>query len=87
MTYQVILSPDFEKETKDLFKKDPVLYNLFKKTINSIIENPECGKPLRNVLKGLRRVHIGHFVLIYEIDTANKTITFLKFSLHDKAYK
>jgi len=25
MTYQVILSPDFEKETKVLFKKDPVL--------------------------------------------------------------
>ena len=87
MTYQVILSPDFEKETKVLFKKDPVLFGRFKKTVNSILANPECGKPLRNVLKGLRRVHIGHFVLIYEIDTTNEIITFLKFSPHDKAYK
>jgi addiction module RelE/StbE family toxin len=78
MTYQVILSPDFEKETKVLFKKDPVLYNRFKKTVNSILTNPECGKPLRNVLKGLRRVHIGHFILIYEIDTTTETINFLK---------
>lgn len=87
MTYQVILSPYFEKETKVLFKKDPVLYNRFKKTVNSTLENPECEKPLLNVLKGLRRVHIGHFVLIYEIDTTNKIITFLKFSPHDKEYK
>lgn len=87
MTYQVVLSPDFEKETKGLFKKDPVLYSRFKKTVISILKNPECGKPLRNVLKGLRRVHVGHFVLIYEIDDTNKTIIFLKFSPHDKAYK
>ena len=87
MTYQIILSPDFEKDTKILFKKDPALYDRFKKTVYNILENPLCGKPLRNVLKGLRRVHIGHFVLIYELDETHRTITLLSFTHHDKAYK
>jgi len=44
------------------------------------------GKPLRNVLKGKRRVHIGSFVLFYSIDTKNEIVTFLEFEHHDKAY-
>lgn len=86
MTYQVVTTPRFEKETKVLFKKDPVLFSRFKKAAVNIRENPECGKPLRNVLKGYRRVHVGHFVLIYEIDDANNTITLVSFTHHDKAY-
>lgn len=86
MTYQVVTTPRFEKETKVLFKKDPVLFSRFKKAAVSIRENPECGKPLRNVLKGYRRVHVGHFVLIYEIDDAHSTITLVSFTHHDKAY-
>lgn len=87
MTYQVITTPDFEKSTKSLFKKDPVLYDRFKKAALSIRENPECGKPLRNVLKGYRRVHVGSFVLIYEVDNTNEIITLLSFIHHDKAYR
>ena len=86
MTYRVVTTPDFEKDTKSLFKKDPVLYNRFKKTALSIRENPEFGKPLRNVLKGCRRVQIGSFVLIYEVDDTNNIITLLRFTHHDKAY-
>ncbi|TGC06972.1 type II toxin-antitoxin system RelE family toxin [Methanolobus halotolerans] len=86
MTYRVVTTLRFEKETKVLFKKDSVLFNRFKKTATSIRDNPECGKPLRNVLKGYRRAHVGHFVLIYEIDDDNNIITLVSFTHYDKAY-
>ncbi|MDW7732250.1 MAG: type II toxin-antitoxin system RelE/ParE family toxin [Methanolobus sp.] len=67
------------------------LWNLppgpLKKYSNTYSRNPECGKPLRNVPKGYRRVHIGSFVLIYEVDDTDNTITLLSFIHHDKAYK
>jgi YafQ family addiction module toxin component len=79
-SYEIIISPDFEKDTKTIVKKDPVLSRRLQRTIANILANPECGKPLRNVLKGRRRVHIGHFVLVYKIDDSNKTITLLRFT-------
>lgn len=86
MTNRVVTTPNFEKETRVLFKKDPALLDRFKKASIGIRENPECGKPLCNVLKGYRRVHVGHFVLIYEVDDTDKVITFVSFTHHDKAY-
>jgi mRNA-degrading endonuclease RelE of RelBE toxin-antitoxin system len=52
-----------------------------------IAENPTIGKSLRNVLKGKKRLHIGHFILIYEVDDKEKKVTFIEFEHHDKAYK
>jgi len=57
--------------------------------IHKIIEiskNPELGKPMRNVLKGKRRIQIGPFVLFYSIDKENEIVTFLEFEHHDDAY-
>ncbi len=52
-----------------------------------ICENPRVGKPLRYALRGIWRVHIGSFVLMYEIDDKNRKVIFLKFAHHDDAYK
>ncbi|AFV22497.1 hypothetical protein Mpsy_0286 [Methanolobus psychrophilus R15] len=87
MTYDIIISPTFEKDAKAILKKDSALSTRIHKTVTSILENPECGKPLRNVLKGYRRVHVGHFVMIYKIDDTSNTLTLLKLTHHDKAYK
>jgi len=35
------------------------------KKIEKIIQNPEIGKPMRNVRKGTREVYVGHFRLSY----------------------
>jgi len=62
----------------------------YDRVINKIVElsqNPYLGKPLRSVLKGKWRVHIGPFILIYQIDEEHKTLTFLEFEHHDNAYK
>ena len=76
-----------EKSLQKLAKKDRQLYEAVTKKILQIAENPTIGKSLRNVLKGKKRVHIGHFVLIYEVDDKKEKVTFIEFEHHDKAYK
>jgi len=44
------------KRNKKLHKKDKILYEHIKKRLKILAEQPEIGKPLRNVLKGRRRL-------------------------------
>ncbi|MGC9310897.1 MAG: type II toxin-antitoxin system RelE family toxin [Candidatus Aenigmatarchaeota archaeon] len=55
--------------------------------INELCECPELGKPLRNLLKCERRVHLGHFVLLYEVFETPKEVIFTNFEHHDNAYR
>lgn len=87
MTYQVIVDSSVQQRLKKIFKKDRKAYDQLKKKLVELGENPEIGKPLRNVLKNKRRLHIGSSVLVYKIDTENETITLLEFDHHDKAYR
>lgn len=81
------IKEDLEKSLQKLAKKDKKLYESVMKKILQIAYSPDIGKPLRNVLKGKRRVHVGHFVLIYSVDDNEKKVTFLDFEHHDKAYQ
>ena len=85
--YTFEIKGGLERSLEKLAKKDKQLYEAIMKKILQITENPAVGKPLRNVLKGKRRVHIGHFVLIYEVDDNKRRIVFLEFEHHDKAYE
>ena len=77
--------PLFTKKFSKIYSKlDKIVKKQIDKKIERLCEFPELGKPLRNVLKGKRRVHVNHFVLIYEINE-NKII-FLDFEHHDCAY-
>lgn len=86
MTYQVIADPPVQKRLGKIFKTDRKTYEQLKKKLVELGQNPEIGKPLRNVLKNRRRLHIGSFVLIYKIDNENKIIKLLEFDHHAKAY-
>lgn len=68
-----------------LAKKDPVQSKAMDKKIQEILENPLKFKPLRRPLEGTRRVHVGSFVLIYEV--VNSMVRILKYRHHDDAYK
>ena len=85
--YSFEIKEELEKSLQKLAQKDKRHYQSVVKKILQIAGNPEMGKPLRNVLKGRRRVHVGHFVLIYEVDEKNKRVIFLDFEHHDRAYK
>lgn len=75
------------KVLKKLLKKSKVVYSRVQKEIIKIASNPYLGKPLKFPLAGLRRIHIGSFILIYEIDERERKVKFLKFAHHDEAYK
>lgn len=87
MPYIIQLDNTLETKLDKLKKKDISLYLRVIHKIIEISKNPELGKPLRNVLKGKWRVHIGTFVLVYSIDKKNEIVTFLEFKHHDKAYR
>jgi addiction module RelE/StbE family toxin len=86
MSYRVVIHPDLSSTCRKIRAKSPARYEQLKKKIRFLVENPESGKPLHPPLKGQWRVHIGHFILFYEIDSKENTIVFLKFVHHDEAY-
>lgn len=70
-----------------LKKKDNTQYKKVIKKINQILDNPNLTyKYLRYTLKGVNRVHIGSFVLIFIINHNKKTIYFEDYDHHDKIY-
>lgn len=83
--YKIIFSDEFDKIVKKLRKRSPDVFKKLEKQIIKVSREPIIGKPLRNVLKNYRRVHIDPFVLLYEIH--QNEIKFLDFDHHDKIYK
>lgn len=85
--YTVQIKDDLKKDLDKLKKKDKSLHEEIGKKILKLAENPELGKPLMNVMAGLRRIHVGGSkVLIYEIKETEKKIYFISLDNHDKAY-
>ncbi|MBU0929787.1 MAG: addiction module toxin RelE [Nanoarchaeota archaeon] len=74
---------------KKLSKKDKSLYEKLLKKINEIIncEDIEHYKNLRYNMKDSKRVHIGHFVLVFQYDFITDNINFDDFDHHDNIYK
>ena len=75
---------EFEKQLKKIKKKNLVLFKKLINKLKDIKKNPEHYKPLRNVLKGLRRVHLNPFVIIFDVKEDLITIHYVKH--HDKSY-
>lgn len=66
--------------------KDQEMQKSVKNKIKKIIENPEIGKPMRNVRKGTREVYIGGgtFRISYVYYKEQDLIEFLDFYHKDK---
>jgi YafQ family addiction module toxin component len=73
----------FEK----LQKKDLSQFDALCRKITDILENPERFKPLKSPMQHMRRVHIGSFVLVYDIDEVRKVVTIRRYEHHDNVYK
>ena len=86
--YNLEIKPSCQKDIEKLCKKNPVLREALEKKMNEILENPQHYKPLKYDLTGEKRVHImKSFVLKFEVDETNKTVTFIFFGHHDEAYR
>ncbi|MFH0922796.1 MAG: type II toxin-antitoxin system RelE/ParE family toxin [Candidatus Micrarchaeota archaeon] len=91
MAYSIEASPDFLRDYKKLCSKNSVFKQAVDLKIRQICEalefNPEHYKPLAAPLAGVRRVHVGSFVLLFDVDKTRKTIKLLVLEHHDRAYK
>ena len=82
------LSEHLQGVMKKLSKRDKTLYEQLLKKINEIItcENVEHYKNLRYNMKDSKRVHIDHFVLVFQYDVPIDMINFDDFDHHDNIY-
>jgi YafQ family addiction module toxin component len=87
--YEFEISEELITKIKKLSKKDKPLHEQLLKKINEITNSSDIEhyKNLRYNLKDSKRVHIGHFVLVFQFDKPNNKINFDDFDHHDNIYK
>ena len=86
--YKLIVLPVVDRVFKKLAKKDKEQLLAVNKKILQLQENPFIGKPLHFPLQNKRRVHVfKSFVLVYDIQEAEKTITIRDYDHHDNIFK
>lgn len=83
------ISDQLKNVLNKLSKRDKQLYEKLLKKIEEVINCPDVEhyKNLRYSLKESKRVHVGHFVLIFTYDQKNDEIYFDDFEHHDMAYR
>ena len=76
------------KKLIKLSKKDKSRYEFIIKEIEEIINsnNIEHYKNLRYDMKESKRVHIGHFVLVFSYDKEKDFVSFEDYDHHDNIY-
>lgn len=79
---EVIFDEHFQRTISKI--NDAEIQKSIKSKIKKIIENPETGKPMRNVRKGTREIYSGSFRLSYAYHKEKDTIEFLDFYHKDK---
>ena len=76
----------FSKEFTKIYKKlKEDRKRLIDRAIDDIMENPDCGKPLKYALKGLRSYRIENMRVIYRIE--KDSIYFVTFGLRKNIYE
>ena len=86
--YRDEYSEEITRKLAKLNKKDPRHYTIVRKKMDQILASPEHRyKDLHYTMKGIKRVHIGHFVLIFTIDHVKKIVSFEDYDHHDNIYK
>ncbi len=81
------IKPHLQKILKKLIKKDRTLYERVMGKIQEIISsNVEHYKNLRYNMRDQKRVHVGHFVLVFKFDKTENLISFEDFDHHDNIY-
>jgi addiction module RelE/StbE family toxin len=85
--FELDVDDDVLRAWKKLSKKDRVQAEAVTKKVEQILLDPYQFKPLKHPLENQRRVHVGTFVIVYEIHENLKLVKILKYCHHDKAYK
>ena len=88
MIFRIELSEKLSKILNKLARKDPVLALAVYKKIKQLTELTTDGIAHLKNLKGdkshLKRVHVGSFVLLFQVK--DRSLIFESFTHHDQAY-
>jgi len=85
--YALEIRKHVDETFKKLSKKDPKQMAAITRKVKEILENPYRSKQLRFPLVGIRRVHLGSYVLLFSIDEARKTVILEDYEHHNKVYR
>ena len=85
--YSLAVKAGVDRTFRRMAKHDRTRLEAVEKKVAQILEDPHRFKPLRAPMQGKRRVHVGPFVLIYEIDEEKKRVVLLDFEHHDTVYR
>ena len=84
--YKKEIKEKLDRELQKLEKRNPELIKALDRKIEEILANPYHYKPLKWPMQNKRRVHLGKYVLVFQINEAEETVEFLRFKHHDEAY-
>ena len=86
-SYEIL--PSLVESPRKLPQKNKALYEQAMKKICEVACAPDVEhyKNLRHGMKDSKRVHVGHFVLVFEYRKAEDRIIFKDFDHHDSIYK
>lgn len=86
--YNFKISDHLQEILKKLSKKDKQLYERILAKIKEIVNSYDIEhyKNLKYNLKDSKRVHVGHFVLVFQYDKNKNEINFDDFDHHDNIY-
>ena len=83
------IKPELFKKLVKLSKKDKKSYESVMRKIDEVVNssNVEHYKNLRYNMKDSKRVHMGHFVLVFSYDPSKGFIAFEDYDHHDNIYR
>ncbi len=87
--YPFQISEHLQSILNKLSKKDKQLHERVMDKIKEVVNSydVERYKNLRYNMKDSKRVHIGHFVLVFQFDKTKNEILFDDFDHHDDMYQ
>ena len=87
--YRFRIEDKLEEILFKLSKKDSLIHQRVMKKIKEIVNSfdIESYKNLRHDMKNYKRVHVGHFVLIFRFEKEDNLVVFEDFDHHDKIYE
>lgn len=87
--YSHEIKPHLKKILEKLSKKDKSTYEQILKKIDEIIKSDSIDhyKNLTHDMKDCKRVHIGHFVLVFSFNRVQNLVSFEDYDHHDNIYK
>jgi len=83
------IKPELAKKLAKLSKKDRNSYEAVMKKVQEVAESADVEhyKNLRHDMKDSKRVHIGHFVLVFSYRKSGDFVSFEDYDHHDSIYK